>query len=65
MTTNLKYKGYTGTAEFCTKDNIHHGKIAEINDLVTYEAESLQKLREEFEEAVDDLMHTRSHIEKF
>lgn len=38
---HLKYKGYLGTVEPDFENNILHGKLAFIRDLVTFEAETL------------------------
>ena len=50
---HLKYKGYEGTIETSIEDDILFGTIAFINDTVTYEAETITKLKEEFHSAVD------------
>ena len=34
MKNHLEYKGYIGTVEFSTEDNLLFGKITGINDLV-------------------------------
>lgn len=52
------YKGYHGSAEVCTQSKILHGKIQFIQDLVTYEATSIEDLKAEFESAVDDYLET-------
>lgn len=54
----LKFKNYEGTAEFDTKRNVYRGKIHFINDVVTYKANSLDSLQQEFEEAVKDYIET-------
>lgn len=52
------YQGYQGSVETSIEDDVLHGKILFINDLVTYEATSIKKLRQEFELAVDDYLKT-------
>mgnify|MGYP001116880057 CR=1 FL=1 len=49
----MKYKKYIGSTEISMEDNILHGKLLYIKDLVTYEADSPQSLEEAFKEAVD------------
>ena len=49
----MSYKGYQGSAEVSLDDNCLHGKIVNIKDLVTYEADSVAALREAFGSAVD------------
>ncbi len=50
---HLKYKGYLGTVEPDFENNILHGRLAFIRDLVTYEAETLADLEREFKTSVD------------
>jgi len=52
------YQGYQGSVETSIEDDVLHGKILFINDLVTYEAVTIKKLRQEFEMAVDDYLET-------
>ena len=48
------YKGFVGSVHFSTDDNVFHGKVEGINDLVTFEGESVAKLRKAFYDAVED-----------
>jgi len=52
----IEYKGYLGTVEFSSDDFIFYGKIHGINDLVTFEATSVNDLLSAFHEAVDDYL---------
>lgn len=59
MTMNiLKYKHYEGTAEIDMERFVCRGKILFIDDLITYEASTPEKLKKEFEAAVDDYLDT-------
>ena len=58
MSNLLEYKGYNGRVEFSAEDMIFHGKIESINDLVTFEATSVEALRNEFKRTVDDYLET-------
>ncbi len=49
----LEYKGYYGTVEYSAKDNILFGKVIGVNGLISYEGDSVQNLKADFEEAVD------------
>lgn len=60
----LKYKEYEGTAEVDITRGVCRGKVLFIDDLVTYEADSVSKLTEEFELAVDDYLATCSLVGK-
>lgn len=53
---DMKYNGYLGSTEVDVQDNVLHGKLLFIKDLVTYEASTPSELREAFEEAVDDYL---------
>ncbi len=52
----LQHKGYTGSVEFSATDETFFGKIVGIRDLVTFEANSVAKLKKAFKEAVEDYM---------
>lgn len=60
----LSHKGYNGSIETSVADDTLHGKILFINDLVTYEAQSVAQLKAEFADAVDDYLETCSAIGK-
>lgn len=50
----LKYKGQIGSIEHDLDRGMLYGKLLFINDLVTYEAESLRALEAEFKVSVDE-----------
>jgi len=52
----IEYKGHLGTVEFSPDDLVFHGKLHGINDLVTFEATSVDDLLSSFHEAVDDYL---------
>ena len=56
MSNTLEYKGYCGTVEFSAEDKVFFGKVAGLNSLISFEGESVQSLREDFEGAVDDYL---------
>lgn len=56
MNNVLEYKGYYGTVEFSATDNILFGKVIGIKSLISFEGESVQCLKEDFECAVDDYL---------
>lgn len=51
--TTKEYKGFVGSIEVSLEDNCLHGKILFINDLVTYEGETVAEINKEFMQAVD------------
>ncbi len=58
MNNPMKYKGYYGLCKLSVENNIFHGKIEYINDLVTYEASTSVELEAAFHDAVDDYLET-------
>ena len=64
MSVFKKYRNYEGTAEVSVEDGICHGKILFIEDLVTYEAETVRLLEKEFHSAVDDYLQTCADVGK-
>ena len=52
----LKYKGYIGSVSYSESDKVFFGQIEGIDDLVTYEGESVQELTSSFHEAVEDYL---------
>lgn len=58
MSQTLSYKDYYATIQISFEDNLLHGKIECIRDLVTFEAETPAELQKEFEAAVDDYLET-------
>lgn len=60
----LRYKGYIGSIEVSLEDNCLHGELLYTNDTVTYEANSVDDLKKEFEEAVDDYLSTCHELDK-
>jgi predicted HicB family RNase H-like nuclease len=58
MNNLLEYKGYCGTVEFSSNDRVLFGKVLGINGLLSYEGDSVQVLKEDFESAVDDYLET-------
>ena len=52
----LEYKGYHTRIEFDSQSKVLHGKIEGINDLVTFESDSVAKIEDEFHKAVDDYL---------
>jgi len=57
MTNNtLKYKGFYGSVEYSADDDCFFGKIIGTSDLVTFEGESVNELKDAFAEAVEDYL---------
>ena len=52
----LKHKGYLGSVEYGDDDEVLHGRLEFIRDLVTYEGVDAKQLRAAFRDAVDDYL---------
>jgi predicted HicB family RNase H-like nuclease len=55
----LKYKDFHGTVHFSNEGAVFFGKIAGINDLITFEGASVKELPASFKEAVEDYISIR------
>jgi len=50
----IEYKGFIGSVHFDADDDVFHGKIDGIDDLVSYEGSTVAELKKNFHDAVDD-----------
>ncbi|MGY0407123.1 MAG: type II toxin-antitoxin system HicB family antitoxin [Polaribacter sp.] len=64
MKNTISYKNYFGTVEYSANNGCLFGQIIGINDLVNYEASSVEELKEAFEEAVEDYLSTCKEVGK-
>ena len=53
MSNEFSYAGYSGSCETSIEDGCLHGRILFIDDLVTYEGNTIPELKTSFEAAVD------------
>ena len=60
----LTYGGHVATVEFDSEDMILTGRIAGINDVIGFHAESAAELVAAFHEAVDDYLETCAQLGK-
>ena len=56
MSTMLEFKGYLGSVEYSDEDEVLHGRLEFIRDLVTYEGMDARSLKAAFQEAVEDYL---------
>ena len=55
----LRYKGYSGTVEYDESINSLVGKVSGLKHaLILYEGDTVENLKKDFEEAVDDYLET-------
>ena len=64
MIDKLKYKEFIGTVHYSSVDEVFFGQIEGINDLVTFEGETVIKLKKAFEEAVEDYLELCKEVGK-
>jgi predicted HicB family RNase H-like nuclease len=60
----LQYQNYYASVHYSAADEVFHGKILGINDLVSFEGASVQELKTSFEEAVEDYLEMCTSIGK-
>ncbi len=60
----LKYNNFIGTFGYNEDEDILHGKIEGINDLVTFEGKSIDEIKDSFTEAVDDYIELCKEVGK-
>ena len=49
----LEYKGFCGSVEYTEEDRCFFGKVIGISDLVTFESDSLEGLKDAFVEMIE------------
>lgn len=54
----MMHRGYAAKIEYSDEDGCFVGRVAGINDVIGFHAESVKELRAAFEEAVDDYIVT-------
>ena len=60
----MSYKGYTAHIEYSAEDQCFIGHLAGISDIVGFHGESVNELRQSFEEAVNDYLATCEKVGK-
>lgn len=52
----MEYQGYVATVEFDEHQEVFHGEVLGIRDVVTFEGRSVRELKKAFRESVDDYL---------
>jgi predicted HicB family RNase H-like nuclease len=60
----MSYKNYSARVDYDDEDGVLHGRIAGIQDVVSFHAKSVEELKAAFREAVDDYLATCAEIGK-
>jgi len=58
MSNTIEYKEYIGSVAYSNEDQCFFGKLEMIDDLVTFEATSVDELKRNFEASVDEYIET-------
>jgi predicted HicB family RNase H-like nuclease len=53
---SMEYKNYIGSVDYSDEDEVLHGRILNIDALVTFEATSVKALKKAFRDAVEDYL---------
>ena len=64
MSDCIHYRGYIGSVEYSEQDNILHGKLLGISDLIMYEGDSVESLKKDFEKTVDEYYNDCAELGK-
>jgi predicted HicB family RNase H-like nuclease len=60
----MDYKGYSARIQYSDEDEVLFGAILGINDLVTFEGNSIEEMKKSFHDAVDDYLDMCSRYNK-
>jgi predicted HicB family RNase H-like nuclease len=52
----MQYKGFSGQVSFDEDQDLFHGEVVGIRDVITFQGRSVDELRKAFEESVDDYL---------
>jgi predicted HicB family RNase H-like nuclease len=52
----MEYKGYTAKVEFDDEADLFHGQVLNIRDVITFQGRSVEELRKEFVNSVEDYL---------
>jgi len=52
----MEYKGYYAQVIFDENDNVFHGEVINLRDVITFEGETVDELRQAFQNSVDDYL---------
>jgi predicted HicB family RNase H-like nuclease len=60
----LKYADFVATVKFSAEDEVFYGKVQGIDDSITFEGNSVAKLKRAFKEAIDDSIEICAETDK-
>jgi len=50
----IEYRGYIGHFSFDENTNLFYGKVANTNDLITFQGKSLNETKQAFRDSIDE-----------
>jgi predicted HicB family RNase H-like nuclease len=60
----MVYEDFIDSVYFSSHDMTFHGKVEGVNDLITFEGDSVKKLNQAFKEAVEDYLELCKELNK-
>jgi len=60
----MKHKGYEAVVRYSEEDRVFVGEIININDVIAFDATSVEELEETFKEVVEDYLATCEEVGK-
>jgi len=60
----IEYKGFSGVFEFDPSIDAFHGRVVGLQDVVTFQGHSIDELRREMAESVDDYLELCAQVGK-
>lgn len=60
----IEYKGYTGVFEFDPSIDAFHGRVVGLRDVVTFQGRSVEELRREMVDSVEDYLELCAEVGK-
>lgn len=52
----MSYKGYTAKIEYDDEAGLFHGQVVDLRDVITFQGQSVEELRQEFAASVEDYL---------
>ena len=52
----MKHKGYIGKVEYDDEAGIFHGEVINLRDVITFQGDSVEELRQAFRDSVEDYL---------
>lgn len=64
MSNTIEHKGYIGSVEYSNEDKCFFGKLEMIDDLITFEADTVDDLEKNFQDGVNDYIDTCKKLDR-